>query len=145
LSVLTIPVNAQNVEIDTLRWLAGTWQGNVGGSRCTEFWMPPAGHSMLGVSRSVAKGEMVDYEFLRIQQEGVSIQYIAFPSGQTETAFTLVKVGPEEVVFENPEHDFPQRIIYSLNVDGVLTARIEGIMEGRMRSIQFVMKREPAQ
>ena len=45
------------------------------------------------------------------------------------------------VVFENPQHDFPQRIIYRLEKDGSLLARIEGVNQGREKGINFPMKR----
>jgi hypothetical protein len=40
-------------------------------------------------------------------------------------------------VFENLEHDFPQRIIYRRNQDGSLTARIEGDRGGRIVGMDF--------
>jgi hypothetical protein len=33
-------------------------------------------------------------------------------------------------VFENSEHDFPQRVIYKLDGDGVLRTSIEGLQKG---------------
>jgi hypothetical protein len=46
-----------------------------------------------------------------------------------------------EVVFENPEHDFPQRIIYRLIANGKLLGRIEGVVDGTERSADFPMTR----
>jgi hypothetical protein len=97
---------------------------------------------MLGMSRTIVSGKTREFEFIQIrQQENGDIFYVALPSGQNETWFKLVKMGEKEAVFENPEHDFPQRIIYRLENDGSLHARIEGMSKGQLKGIDFPMKR----
>lgn len=103
--------------------------------------MAPSGDGMLGMSRTVAKGRIAEHEFLQIRVQDGRVVYIAKPSGQPEATFTAAKIGPREVVFENPAHDFPQRIIYRLQADGGIAARIEGMREGKVRGIDFPMKR----
>jgi hypothetical protein len=101
--------------LSRLGWLAGYWENETGNQIYTEQWMIPAGTSMLGASRTVAGGKTVAYEFLQIRRdEQGDIFYVARPSGQAEAAFRLVKHSDRELVFENPTHDFPQRIIYRL-------------------------------
>jgi hypothetical protein len=45
------------------------------------------------------------------------------------TDFTLVDI-EEQAVFENINHDYPQRIIYKKMLDDSLFARIEGTVDG---------------
>ena len=52
-----------------------------------------------------------------------------------------MKYEKQEAVFENPEHDFPQRIICRLGDDGSLNARIEGKRNGKEKEMDFLMKR----
>jgi hypothetical protein len=66
---------------------------------------------------------------------------VAKPSGQAEASFKLVKYENQEAVFENPQHDFPQRIIYKLEKDGSLAAAIEGMSKGQLKRIGFPMRR----
>ena len=40
-------------------------------------------------------------------------------------AFALVSITDDRVVFENPDHDFPQKITYERNADGSVTATVE--------------------
>jgi len=47
------------------------------------------------------------------------------------------------LIFENAAHDFPQRIIYRLNDDGSLLARIEGKRGGELKGVDFPMRRAP--
>lgn len=91
---------------------------------------------------TVKNSKTVAYEFLRIREtEAGGIEYIAKPSGQSEASFLLVRLSDREVVFENPAHDFPQRIIYRLEAGGELVARIEGEVKGEVRTVDFPMKR----
>lgn len=128
--------------LDSLAWLAGCWNGGSGARSTIEQWMKPSGKTMLGMSRTVANGKTVEYEFLRLHEESNGdIFYTAIPSGQQETSFKLVKLERQMAVFENPEHDFPQRVIYKLEGDGSLKARIEGKSKGKERGVDFPMKR----
>jgi hypothetical protein len=79
---------------------------------------------------------------LRIaEDEDGRIAYIASPSGQATTTFSLLRVSDTEVVFENPAHDFPQRVIYrKLPEDGLL-GRIEGTINGEDRHADFPMQK----
>ncbi len=127
--------------IESLFWLSGCWDNGDTLRHYEEQWMKPAGNSMLGMSRTVAQGKTVEYEFLRIQrQENGAIYYVANPSGQQQDSFKLVKFTETELIFENPEHDFPQRIIYRIQGD-LLVARIEGKNKGKERGVDFPMKR----
>lgn len=97
---------------------------------------------MLGTSRTVANGKTVASEFIQIRQEETGdLYYVAKPSDQKEASFKLLRVNPREIVFENRAHDFPQRIIYRFKKKGSLLARIEGLMDGKEKSIDFPMKR----
>ena len=88
--------------------------------------MVPAGGSMLGMSRTVAGDRTVEFEFLRIEQRGETIYYVASPKGRCPgTDFKLTRVAVQEAVFENPEHDFPKRIVYRKNSDGSMTASVD--------------------
>jgi len=97
---------------------------------------------MLGVGRTVRNGKTVEHEFLqiRLNAEG-KIVYIALPSRQKEATFTASIVTDGSVTFENPQHDFPQRITYKALPGDRLAARIEGVRGGTLRGIDFPMKR----
>jgi hypothetical protein len=45
------------------------------------------------------------------------------------------------VVFENPAHDFPQRVIYHLKDDGTMVASIEGLQDGQLRTEEWVWRK----
>lgn len=143
-TVLSVSASFQDKEwtVDQLSWMAGCWNGGSGNLEISEQWMRPSGGTMLGMSRTVAGGKTVEFEFLQIRRtDDGAIAYIAKPSRQAETSFTLVKLTDSLAVFENPAHDFPRRIIYRLQPDGSLHARIEGSRGGQERGIDFPYRR----
>ncbi|MSU22794.1 MAG: hypothetical protein EXS32_03110 [Opitutus sp.] len=126
----------------TLAWLTGSWTCEKNGRVVTEHWLAPAGGTMLQVGRTVAKGKTVEYEFVVLHEEGNGdILYTAKPSGQPEATFKLVRGTATEAAFENLEHDFPQRVLYTLKPDGTLLAAIEGTKNGQMRRVEFPYRR----
>jgi hypothetical protein len=123
--------------IDRLDWIAGCWKRASADTRVEEHWMAPAGGTMLGMGRTVRGGKTTEYEFLQIRDVNGTLAYVARPSGQAEATFPLKTLTAREIVFEDPAHDFPQRVIYRRNEDGSITARIEGTMNGQPRGMDF--------
>ena len=117
---------AAGPQIDGLAWMAGTWTGTDAGVEMEEIWTAPKGGSMLGMHRDVAGGKTQSFEFLRIDAGADGITYWASPRGRPATPFRLAKAEGRSVTFENPQHDYPTRILYWLADDGALHAKIEG-------------------
>ena len=93
---------------------------------------------MIGMSRSVADGVTKEFEFLMIREgKDGQLEYVARPSGQATATFTAIRTSANEVVFENPQHDFPTRIIYRRNPDGSLLAAVEGDRGGQTKRIEY--------
>jgi hypothetical protein len=126
--------------IKDVAWIAGCWDSTRNGRHVTEQWMGPEGGTMMGVSRTTAGEKTTEWEFLIIRQGAQGLDYVAKPSRQPEATFTATRASATEVVFENPAHDFPKRIIYKRDGDA-LTASIEGPMNGQNRRIDFPYKK----
>ena len=94
---------------------------------------------MLGMSRSVAEGRTVEHEYLRIEVRDGRLAYVAVPSGQAEASFIEAELSERHVVFEAPEHDFPQRIVYERMSPRSVLSWIEGDVDGVSRVIEFPM------
>ena len=136
------PAQTPKPTINDLSFLAGCWEMKTNKREINEQWMKPSGGMMLGIGRTVADGKVREYEFTQIREDkDGTIFYVAKPSGQEEGSFKLVKLQNKEAVFENPEHDFPQRVIYRLQSEGALFARVEGNVKGKNRGIDYPYKR----
>jgi hypothetical protein len=130
--------------ISELTWLAGCWQvkDSKPGAVISEQWMLPLGNAMIGAGRTVKNGRMTEFEFLRIVQKDGTLFYIARPAENTaETPFGLIRSANDEYVFENKDHDFPQRVIYRKEKDGSLFARVEGTSNGKLFGIDYLSNR----
>ncbi len=124
-----------------LAWLAGCWAYVDAEPGSGEMWMPPAGGVLLATARTLRGGRLVSYEFQRIAESEAGLAFHASPSGQPEVRFPLKSLSANEVVFENLENDFPQRVIYRLAQTGDISARIEGAKADPTRALDFTMTR----
>lgn len=137
------PARADGVhELGQLGWMSGTWFGESRGVRMEETWGPAEHGAMLGTHKDTRAGRLVSFEWFRIvPSDSGRVVYLASPNGATPTAFRSVEMGDRRVVFENPGHDFPQRILYWVGEDGRLHARIEGRRGGRDAAMEWVWER----
>jgi hypothetical protein len=137
---IEMPASAK-ATIDDLAWLAGDWVGTRGAEGTTsmeERWSPPLGGSMLAVSRTVSRGKLTAFEYLRIVERHGGLVYIAQPGGAALTEFVLTELGESRAVFENPRHDYPKRIVYELSAEGHLSATIGFTRGGTPRQFSFI-------
>lgn len=95
---------------------------------------------MLGMGRTLRVGKTPFTEFMRISEENGKLTYTARIGTKGVTPFPLLKLSENEVIFENPAHDFPQRVIYRKQGSG-LFARIEGIDKGKEKHEDFSYQR----
>lgn len=126
-----------------LSWMAGYWLSCEDGREVSETWTDPRLNLMAGVSVTVRDGR-VGFELSRIAPvdptPAAPLAYFAQPEGMPVTVFPVVDSGPDRVVFEQSAHDFPQRVVYERDGD-VLSARIEGEINGQARTIRWRFNR----
>jgi hypothetical protein len=120
---LTLPLCAET-KLSDLGWLAGRWAATIDGVEMEELWVAPKGGVLLGLHRDIS-AKRTSFEFIRIAETKDGIYYFAQPGGQPPTPFKLAESSASRVVFANPEHDFPKRILYWMK-EGKLCARVEG-------------------
>ncbi len=106
--------------VSALSWIVGRWDRGQG----VEHWIG-AGEVLWGVGLSVKDSRTSEFEVLVIEPGERGLRYVAMPQGNPEVRFPAVQMGPNEVVFANPEHDFPKVIRYRRQGDE-LFARVEG-------------------
>lgn len=125
---------ASPATIDDLGWMAGSWVQEKDGRWTEEYWTVPRGGVMLGASRSGRGESLREFEFLHLQAGSDGrLAYIARPGGGAPVAFPLVQHDAASATFENPVHDYPQRIRYARDGD-VMTATISAIDGSKARS-----------
>lgn len=138
-----VPAAPRALTLAPLQWLAGCWASEIDEPGSGEVWLPAAGGTMLGMARTLKGGRTVQFEFMQLRESATGLVFVAHPSGQAGTRFAALEASETSAVFENPGHDFPQRVIYRLLPDGRLAARIEGLRNGELRAVDFPMRRGP--
>jgi hypothetical protein len=131
-----LAAGAQTRLIDRAAFMHGCWERRAGNRQVEEQWMRPSGGTMLGMSRTVRGDTVVEYEFVRLFERDGALIYAAQPSGQPAAEFKSTEIMEGAITFANPQHDFPQRVMYRLVGDS-LHARVEGSMNGRERGVDF--------
>jgi len=121
-----------NADIKSLSWLAGNWVENGQSRTVRERWAGPYGGALLGIGVTTQADAVKSYEFFRIAKTPTGLSYFASPNGAPPTEFKAIEICSAKVVFENKTHDFPQRVIYTKGANGTLTARVEGMLKGRL-------------
>ena len=125
--------------IAQVAWMSGGWATSSGSD---ERWTTPAGGSMLAVARTLRNGVMSAFEFLCVVERGGTLVYQAMPNGRMPaTDFTLTRIEPASATFENPAHDFPKMIRYTLLPGGTLEAVVGG--DPKQKALTFLFKRQP--
>jgi hypothetical protein len=142
MATATTAVADDAARVDRFAWMSGCWGFDTDGGRYEENWTTPSGNNMLGVSRRIENGFTREFEFLRIVTSGGGgFDYIAMPKGESETRFNTASITDHSVVFDNPSHDFPNRIVYEYTAPDRLDARIEGTSNGQPMALRFPMRR----
>lgn len=124
--------------IEDLAWLAGTWTGAVGPGTWEAVYTTPSGGEVLSTNKEIRGNRVVSFEFERFFRQGEAIVMTPYVKGVKSVAFTMTTSDPKarKAVFENPKHDFPQRIVYWLE-GGKLNARAEATRDGRTQGLSW--------
>ena len=131
-----------NNQMEKLSWIVDRWISVDGESRSYEYWEKINDNLFIGASETVKNGDIIFAEKLKIEKIGDDIFYIADVKHNPEPVmFKMISLNDTVAIFENPEHDFPQKITYKQE-EGALHASIEGRgKNGVWRKSDFLMTR----
>ncbi len=134
----------QQTKIKNAEWLIGTWENKTQRGSVYETWTKKSSMELLGKSYTLNGKDTIIFETVKLIHEKNNLFYIPTVKNQNNSLpikFTLKKQSDELLVFENPKHDFPQKISYTkINADS-LVAEISGLVKGKERQQTFPMKR----
>ena len=137
--LLATDVQAQ-ARATALEWMSGTWVAKSGGAVVTESWVGPGNGLLVAANLSTWPNGRKFFEFLRIGETPEGLSYYASPAGKPPTEFRMKELGERRVVFENPDHEYPRRILYWRDGEA-LVARIEGTSGGMERHEEWRFER----
>jgi len=126
--------------VDRLYWLKGTWSS---GSDY-EVWEKENSRELSGCAYYIRNDDTTYTETLKIVERNDSVFYIATVPDQNNgkpIEFYLRYTSNKKFVFYNPNHDFPQTIIYRKVDEDTFFIKITGIENGIKRFVSYTMRR----
>lgn len=130
----------QNTKLQSLTWLLGKWHTESVNSISEEIWYAVSPYTFEGKGMTISKstGDTVFVEKLWIIDTGGELFYIAkVAENEYPVSFKLSALTQQTVLFENPEHDYPQKISYSLAEGGKLFTTVIGNRSGKEGKLEL--------
>ncbi len=130
--------------IEKADWLIGEWYNLSKDGVFTEIWTRKDDSTFSAVGFFIAGMDTVLNEKITLKEMNGELFYIPVVPNQNngkEIPFKLTSVTEKQLVFENPNHDFPQKISYSLITKDSIYTEISGNNKGKTYSIPFPMKK----
>lgn len=135
---------AEKDQIKSANWLLGKWESKIDEGDLSENWKQVNDSTFQGESFFIKGKDTLHFESITLQQKGEELFYNATVKGQNENKavpFRLTSKTEKQLVFENPKHDYPQKIIYTQISKDSLVASISGVQLGKPSAEKFGMKK----
>ncbi|WP_413998948.1 DUF6265 family protein [Flavobacterium sp. W1B] len=129
-------------KIKTAHWLLGKWESKTSDGTLSENWKKLNDSTYKGQSYFIKDKDTLHFESILLQQKGEELNYIATVQGQNDdkaVTFQLTGTTEKQLVFENPKHDYPQKISYTNVSTTTLVAEISGIQKRKPSSEKYTM------
>ena len=138
----------ETVEKDKIKkadWLIGNWENTSPDGILTENWEKVNDSTFSATSYFIKGKDTLHFESIILTQLGETLTYKATVKNQNDdkpVSFPSTSESDQKLVFENPKHDYPQKITYTKGTNNTLTAEISGNLNGKPSSERFVMMKK---
>ena len=125
-------------------WLLGNWENKSATGDLLESWKRVNDSVYDGESYFIKGKDTLHFEKIQMKQKGEALYYIATIKGQNSDKPVTFKHNDtieKQLVFENPKHDYPQKISYSQITKDSIVIQISGIQQGKPSSTKYSMKK----
>ncbi|PJE44501.1 MAG: hypothetical protein CUR32_02660 [Flavobacterium sp.] len=138
---LIIKTKKEYSQLEKAKWFLGHWENVSNEFIAKEIWMQETDSSYKAESFITAAKDTVFYEKVDLIERNDSLFYVVSVRDQNKekpVSFYLTKSTNNQMVFENPKHDFPNKIIYNkINSDSIVAS-----IHGSNKTEIFPMKRK---
>jgi Domain of unknown function (DUF6265) len=131
-------------KLEKAKWFIGNWENVTKESVSREIWQQKNDSTLFGESFTTVEKDTVFYEKIDLIQRNDSLFYIVSVRDQNKekpVSFYMIKSTDSQIVFENPKHDFPNKIEYNKVGNDSIFAKIYGSENGKEMTIDFPMNR----
>ena len=129
--------------IDKATWFIGEWGNKSKEGELTERWKKVNDSVYFGESYFVVnEKDTVFGEHVNLEDKNGKLSFIVTVPGQNDelpVTFEMTSSSENQIIFENPKHDYPNKIVYNKVGNDSLVAEIFGTKKGKMASEKFLM------
>jgi len=132
-------------ELAKANWMLGEWEKTDSLGTLKEIWERLDDSTFVGLSYYIQnKKDTLHNEQVELMQNGEHLIYTVTIKGENNNSpipFQLTKDEDSLLVFENPKHDYPQKIQYKLMKNASLVATISGKQNGKNNAENYPMNK----
>lgn len=149
---LTLLVSCQNKsdkkfeKLEKMNWLIGQWENTTPEGYLTETWIKTNDSTFSGQTYFIInKKDTVHNESIVLTQVNDDLVYRPTVKGQNNDEavdFKLTSEAENIFAFENPKHDYPQKIVYKKINEKSLVATISGKQQGKPSTESYPMQKK---
>lgn len=121
--------------IDNASGLLGRWENNTNEGRFSEIWLKENDSVFIGQSYFVKRNDTLFSETMKLETSKNKAKLIVSVPNQKTVEFLMTSFEKQKFVFENPNHDFPKKITYTILSQDSLFAEISG--NGKKQAFPF--------
>ena len=132
-------------KLKKMDWLIGTWEQKLPEGILSEEWKKENDSTYSGKSFFIKEKDTIHMESILLTQKNGELLYIPMVKGQNNDepiTFKLTSETNNTYSFENPEHDYPQKITYKKMDDTSLLATISGKQGGKQSQESYPMNKK---
>lgn len=132
-------------ELEKANWMLGEWEKTDSLGTLREIWERLDDSTFVGLSYYIQnKKDTLHNEQVELMQNGEHLIYSATIKGENNNSpipFQMTKDEDSLLVFENPKHEYPQKIQYKLMKNGSLVATVSGKQNGKNSAENYPMNK----
>jgi hypothetical protein len=129
-----------------MNWLIGNWENKMDDGILSETWKKENDSTFSGTTYFIInKKDTVHSETILLTQLNDELIYRPTVKGQNDDKpidFIMTSDSENTFVFENPKHNYPQKIVYKKVNENSLVATISGMQQGKQSTESYPMKRK---
>lgn len=132
-------------QITKAEWFLGDWENKTPQGDLSENWQKANDSVYNGASYFIKGKDTLFAETVELSEKNGEVLYTVTTKGQNNelpVAFKMTTATANQVVFENPAHDFPTKISYKMVNKDSIVAEISGKQEGKPASETFAFGRK---
>jgi hypothetical protein len=142
LLLFSCTTTSKNEKLKDSEWLIGAWENQSEEGIFTETWSKPNDSTLTAGSFFIKEKDTLHFENVQLVEKDGELVYKTTIKGQNNDkpiSFSLISETENELVFENLQNDYPQKIKYLRNSKTAITISISGKQAKKFVSEQFKM------